>query len=552
MKKPMEKHVSCLNTYVVLEYLKRNYSETSLTSFLEGIIDSNDFLIKDPVTDHLKKIDLEYLLHLENWVSNQLWNKLFENAKSLTKDKYFAYNAGRESYHLQKLSWKNIAMRYVSVKTIVEKIPEINEEYNRNKQVKIVRIDSDNATVQLHFDKDKPAIKDTCMYNRGIYESLGDITGTPASVEETKCTFEEDDYCEFHIKWEEKSFFDRLRYKFGNWLAGDPAAVVWQKVREKTAMIRKMDDLVSERTVELTKSNQQLKEEITARQKAESMAIQQQKNAAMGRLLYDVSHALKNPMVSITESSDLLSMYNEERYQNLTELLGNQTLFEMREKVIDNAKTGTRPTTIQKLKVQQSLEKMIDIEIGPEILEKIATFDPNGHIASTLLPIMKKYPEKTESLVKFLEIEYNAAITLRDLDISSDNLKGSINSILSLARQDMKPTKFDIHLGLDDIINLTSKKYDKVSFERDYETPLPEVIGYQSQINDAFRNIITNAIEALQGKGTISVKTQKTKDYLEIRITDNGPGIPKDMQDKIMNPFFHNKGIWPGNWSRAL
>jgi hypothetical protein len=148
----MGKHISCINTYVVIQYIKKHHSSLLLEDLLRGIIHSNDFLLEDVITNQLNPIDLDYLINMNNWVSNQSWIKLWENATALTNDPYIAYKVGLESYDLQKFDWMNVAMRFVSVLKIISKIPQKNTEFNRNKSIEIIDIRPDNATLRLHFD----------------------------------------------------------------------------------------------------------------------------------------------------------------------------------------------------------------------------------------------------------------------------------------------------------------------------------------------------------------------------------------------------------------
>lgn len=67
------------------------------------------------------------------------------------------------------------------------------------------------------------------------------------------------------------------------------------------------------------------------------------------------------------------------------------------------------------------------------------------------------------------------------------------------------------------------------------------------QLNQVFINIISNAIQALEGKGTIILRTYLHKDQLNIEIEDNGKGIPKEILPKIFDPFFTTKDVNEGS-----
>jgi signal transduction histidine kinase len=87
---------------------------------------------------------------------------------------------------------------------------------------------------------------------------------------------------------------------------------------------------------------------------------------------------------------------------------------------------------------------------------------------------------------------------------------------------------------------------------------LPLVECYGSEMNQVFMNLLVNAIDALASRQAnvlntrdtfvpmIVVKTKKYQNDILIEITDNGGGIPKDVQKKIFDPFFTTKAIGKG------
>ncbi|MCK5547003.1 MAG: HAMP domain-containing histidine kinase, partial [Rhodospirillaceae bacterium] len=74
------------------------------------------------------------------------------------------------------------------------------------------------------------------------------------------------------------------------------------------------------------------------------------------------------------------------------------------------------------------------------------------------------------------------------------------------------------------------------------------------EINQVLLNLIINASHAIgektedsgTDKGVITISTRKDGPWAEIRIADSGPGIPKDVQDKVFTPFFTTKEVGKG------
>ncbi|MFW6051444.1 MAG: ATP-binding protein [Myxococcota bacterium] len=81
-----------------------------------------------------------------------------------------------------------------------------------------------------------------------------------------------------------------------------------------------------------------------------------------------------------------------------------------------------------------------------------------------------------------------------------------------------------------------------------YAESLPPIYGVEGQLHQVFINLITNACHAMpQGAGRLLVETEEVaQDLLEVRVSDNGRGIPEDQVDKIFEPFFSTKGEGKG------
>ena len=84
-----------------------------------------------------------------------------------------------------------------------------------------------------------------------------------------------------------------------------------------------------------------------------------------------------------------------------------------------------------------------------------------------------------------------------------------------------------------------------VEVVRDFND-VPQVRCAPSQINQIFINLITNAVQAMSGQGTLSLSTRDTGDWVEICVADTGCGIPAEHLEKIMDPFFTTKPVGEG------
>lgn len=108
--------------------------------------------------------------------------------------------------------------------------------------------------------------------------------------------------------------------------------------------------------------------------------------------------------------------------------------------------------------------------------------------------------------------------------------------------------EIDVHQGLEDTLRLFAHKIKQgIQVQRQYDPQLPKVLAYGSELNQVWTNLIDNAIDAMDGKGTLEITTHHKGDLVRIEITDSGSGIPAEVQTRIFEPFFTTKPVGKGS-----
>ncbi|NQV87729.1 MAG: PAS domain-containing protein [Woeseiaceae bacterium] len=106
----------------------------------------------------------------------------------------------------------------------------------------------------------------------------------------------------------------------------------------------------------------------------------------------------------------------------------------------------------------------------------------------------------------------------------------------------------NVHELLEYVVKLISAEEQRsISIRRDYDTGLPSIDLDRDQMVQAFLNLVRNAIAALDGQGTLTLRSRAASNFTigdsrhrviaSIEIEDDGPGIPKDMQDSVFYPL---------------
>lgn len=129
----------------------------------------------------------------------------------------------------------------------------------------------------------------------------------------------------------------------------------------------------------------------------------------------------------------------------------------------------------------------------------------------------------------------------------ADRLQDLMQRLLTPHRA-MLPTTVNIHEILERVRSLLTAEYPgSLEIRRDYDTSLPELIGDREQLIQAVLNIARNAAQAMEGAGEIILRTRALRQVtlakkryrlaMEIKVIDNGPGIPEDIRERMFYPL---------------
>ncbi|HEY4205827.1 MAG TPA: HAMP domain-containing sensor histidine kinase, partial [Puia sp.] len=127
-----------------------------------------------------------------------------------------------------------------------------------------------------------------------------------------------------------------------------------------------------------------------------------------------------------------------------------------------------------------------------------------------------------------------------------------VKSIKSFTHMDQGKGKeyTDIHEGLKNTLVILRHKIKKenVTVTEQYDENLPRVKAMVGELNQVWTNLIDNALDAMEinGKGQLVIHSRKDREFVEVTITDDGPGIPEEIRSQIFDPFFTTKEIGKG------
>lgn len=258
-----------------------------------------------------------------------------------------------------------------------------------------------------------------------------------------------------------------------------------------------LEQKVDAKTKKLSETNQELIESLQKLKQTQAQLIQSEKMSSLGQMVAGVAHEINNPIGFI--------------YGNLTH--AKQYVEDLLHLV--NVYQECYPQPVKE--VEEEIENM-EIEFLTEDLEKIFNSCQDG-------------AERIRKIVL------------------------SLRNFSRLDESEMKPV--DINEGIDSTLLFLQNRLQKTTSQPNIEVikeyaQLPKVNCYASDLNQAFMNIINNAIDAVRIAHSeitpiINISTKLTnRNTIIISIADNGIGISEETQSKIFDPFFTTKPVGSG------
>lgn len=283
----------------------------------------------------------------------------------------------------------------------------------------------------------------------------------------------------------------------------------------------------------------------------EAMLRQSEKMAQLGMLTAGVAHDLNNPAAAIRSGVTQLQTWLR-RFNSTQEAVRSLDLNDEGLQLVDHLREladreGT-PTLAMSALDRSDREEHLAAwlgeraveepwELAPELVEMGLTEDVLGQLDAQFSE------QQLGALVLWAGASYSVNRILAEIKEGADRIASIVKALKSYVYLDQAPVQsVDIEKGLEDTLLILRNKIKKgISIQREYAPDLPRIHAFGSELNQVWTNILDNAIDALAGEGTITLRTSFDEEGITVEIEDDGPGIPDDIQKRIFDPFFTTK-----------
>lgn len=285
----------------------------------------------------------------------------------------------------------------------------------------------------------------------------------------------------------------------------------------------------------------------------ESQLRQSEKMAQLGTLTAGLAHELNNPAAAVQRGIQQLALADAARQEAELALaalgLDERQRAALRARLEGIRAAAARPPVLGALERsdrEEALEgwltergvaepwelapALVGLGMGPDALAELgSTF------ASAQVPAVVGWLARQHGYFTVLEEVLQGARRISEL----------VKSLKQYSYLDQAPIQnVDIQEGLEStLVLLRGKLAGGVVVERRYAPDVPRITAYGSELNQVWTNLIDNAIDAMQGKGTLEIRTSVRNEgrCVRVAIVDDGPGIPEAIRGRIFDAFFTTK-----------
>ncbi|MCS7162719.1 MAG: HAMP domain-containing histidine kinase [Bacteroidia bacterium] len=340
-------------------------------------------------------------------------------------------------------------------------------------------------------------------------------------------------------------------------LLGIFAIVRWNAARLEKRN-RELEAIVNARTAELQQSYAQL---ATAKKNLErayedlkntqEQLVQSEKMAALGQLIAGVAHEINTPIGAISAAATNISKALPQTLQQYPELLaaiGDQApLFhQMVERTLGfTGSLTSREERQYRRQVTEWLEQngVPNASAIAQSLIKIGLFDN----LEPFLPLIK-HP-KAPFIIEMVGNIGKLRLNIDNIELAVSKTQKIVFALKAYSRKgtEERPEYTNIVETIETVLIIyhNQLKYG-IEVTKEYEPDLPAILGLPDQLSQVWTNIISNAIHAMQGKGSLKIKVWREGSDIVASFTDSGPGIPKEIQHRIFEAFFTTKPAGEG------
>ena len=328
----------------------------------------------------------------------------------------------------------------------------------------------------------------------------------------------------------------------------EEALVRYDQAQRLEAYNRALEAALEERNRVLSNTYQTL--EIT-----ENQLVRSEKMALLGQLVAGIAHEINTPLGAIAASSSNTIAAFDAGYRLLRQL-AQQTdptvrnaFFDLVDRALLAGHSTVRLPSREKRQKRRALAHKLSnqgIEAAATIADQLVDMQIHETWAG-VMPLLtavdgEDWVALAYHLTQVRRSGQNSAIAAQ----RATKIVAALKTYAHFDQQGQKVST-DVIDGIETVLELYHNAIKQgIEVVRHY-SQLPPLMGYPDELIQMWSNLVQNALQAMGQQGTLTLTTQVDGQAIRITVADSGPGVPRELQDRIFQPFFTTKPIGEGS-----
>lgn len=286
---------------------------------------------------------------------------------------------------------------------------------------------------------------------------------------------------------------------------------------------------------------------------------QNDKMMALGKLSAGLAHELNNPSAAIVRSAQELKRVLAtvpDKFKRVLKIEATDEIVDRVNRLIYsrtmNHEKG-KLSLLQQTQLEDELTEWLEENKFPDPYTVVETLAYYGVTVDDLEQVKSWLSEGDMiAVIGWMNQDMTTQRLVGDMEEASKRINALVASVKGYTHMDQAPEKqkVDIHVGIRNTFTMLEHKLRKsgVQLVETFTASPPEANIFVSEMNQVWTNLIDNALDAMEGRpnSRLEVKTETDREFTVVSVIDNGPGIPKEIQDKIFDVFFTTKPVGKG------